>query len=84
MSTEFSAHCVNRIKVSANSAPLDSGGALCWWQTLTMFDSADEEIGRVTLFLTRPDVALPLGDQPPYWDVTTNPPAQLMDGDSPF
>jgi hypothetical protein len=83
MCTEYSAHFVNRIEVKADSAPCDTG-SLCWWQEISLFNDSDQRIGRVVIFLTRPDVALPIGDQPPYWEVTTNPPAQMMDGEAPF
>jgi hypothetical protein len=83
MYTQFSAHSVNRIAVNANSA-LGESGSVYWWQELDLFDEADRKIGRVVLFLTRPDVALPVGDQPPYWGMDLSKPLAMENGEAPF
>jgi hypothetical protein len=70
MSLQVSVYQVARIEVSANGAPLSDGSqTMCWWQELQLFDGSDALIGRVVLHLKSPDVALPVGDQPPYWGV---------------
>jgi hypothetical protein len=79
----FSIHDVDRIEVSAATAPI-AGGLVCWWQTVKFFDSDGAEIGEVVVFLKRPEAAIPTGDQPPYWGMDVSKPAGLMDGDSPF
>ena len=87
MSLQVSVYQVARIVVSANGAPLSDGSqTMCWWQELQLFDGGDALIGRVVLHLTRPEVALPVGDQPPYWGVDPRRVGALalLDGESPF
>lgn len=70
MSLQVSFHRVSRIRVSADGRPLVSrDGQMCWWQSLELFDDQGTCLGQITLHLTRPEVALPTGDQPPYWGV---------------
>ncbi|NCA72759.1 MAG: hypothetical protein EOM91_22430 [Sphingobacteriia bacterium] len=79
----FRVHDVDHIEVTAATAPRD-GGFVCWWQTLTFFDRDGVQLGEVVAFLKRPEAALPIGDQPPYWGMDLSKPAGLMDGESPF
>lgn len=84
MSAEFSVHNVDRITVCASTVPSDDGKTY-WWQTMRFFDCDNNEIGKVVVFLDRPDAALPVGDQPPYWGMDLNKPALLSaDGEAPF
>ena len=70
MSMQASWHQVDRIVVTANGAPLSEGShSMCWWQALELFDRDDALIGRIVLHLTSPEVALPIGEQPPYWGI---------------
>jgi hypothetical protein len=83
MCLSISVHQVARIEVSAVTSPLDRD-ITSWWQILTFFDQQGEKLGELVAFLESPDVALPIGDQPPYWGMDLNKPAGLMDGESPF
>jgi hypothetical protein len=87
MSMQVSLYQVERIEVSANGAPMSDGSQrMCWWQELALYDRDDALIGRVVLHLTSPEVALPVGDQPPYWGVNPRQVGALalLDGESPF
>ena len=87
MSMQVSLYRVERIEVSANGAPLSDGSqTMCWWQELQLYDCDDALIGRVVLHLTSPEVALPVGDQPPYWGVDPRRlgALTLLDGEAPF
>lgn len=83
MNTSISIHGVDRIKVSAASCPSEAG-LMCWWQTLKFFDRQGGELGELVAFLERPEAAIPVGDQPPYWGLDLRQPLGLVDGESPF
>ena len=87
MSMQVNWYQVERIAVSANGAPLSDGSqTMCWWQELQLYDCDDALIGRIVLHLTGPEVALPVGDQPPYWGVDPRQRGALalLEGESPF
>lgn len=80
---EVSIHEVAEIRVEANSAILP-GGEPHYWQVLVMLSKDGRDMGRVTLHLDEPAVALPVGDQPPYWGIDLAKPPALVDGKAPF
>ncbi|AFL72631.1 hypothetical protein [Thiocystis violascens] len=87
MSMQVSWYRVERIQVSANGALLSDGSqTMCWWQELELFDPQDALIGRIVLHLTSPKVALPVGEQPPYWGIDPRQTGALalLDGEAPF
>ena len=86
MSPQISWHDVNRIQVSANGAALPNNQGMCWWQELELFDPDEVLIGRIVLHLKRPEVALPVGDQPPYWGIDPRRRGALamLEGEPPF
>jgi len=79
---KLSIYSVGRIAIKADSAVGDSG--VIRWQRLEFFDRLGSRLGEVVLFLDRAEVALPLGDQPPYWGVDGVKPLDMVDGESPF
>jgi hypothetical protein len=83
---DFCVHRVSKIQVSADSAPVDydDGRRSAYWQTLVFLDDEDRELGTVTLFLANPEVALPVGDQPPYWGIDPSKALMVIDGEAPF
>ena len=87
MSMQVSLYRVERIEVRANGAPMSDGSqTMCWWQELQLFDGDDALIGRIVLHLSRPEVALPIGEQPPYWGIDPRQVGALarLEGESPF
>ena len=80
---EFSVHGVHEIRVSADCRPREGGG-MNHWQQLVFFDASGHMVGEVVLFLDSPEVALPLGDQPPYWGIDPSKPLEVVDGQPPF
>ena len=82
-SGSVSVHDVAAIAVSANSR-LREDGSVCYWQDLSFFDGEGLPVGTLTLFLARPEAALPVGDQPPYWGVDPRSALAVMDGEPPF
>lgn len=67
MPLSINVHDVAKIQVSADGRPFEHQGHMHWWQSLLLFDRHDTLIGEITLHLHHPEVALPVGDQPPYW-----------------
>ncbi len=85
MTIHVSLFAVSRIKVTANGCALaqpDTG--MHWWQELELFDDRDAVIGRIVLHLARAEVALPVGDQPPYWGVDPQRIGVGTDEEAPF
>ena len=78
-----SVHGVEQIEVTAN-ATLRDNGIPVYWQELCFRDGSGLSLGRVTLFLERPEVALPVGSLPPYWGQVLGKPLGLLDGEAPF
>lgn len=78
-----SVHGIEQIEVTANAMLRDDGSPL-YWQELRFRDGSGLSLGRVTLFLERPEVALPVGSLPPYWGLDLGKPLGLLDGDAPF
>lgn len=53
-----------------------------WWQQLHLFDANGTCLACITLQLTEASVALPVGEQPPYWG--SHPRTLAFDEDLPF
>lgn len=86
MSTTISLFDVARIEIRASGAcsPVDQN-QVYWWQTLKMLNSRGETIGEVTLHLADATVALPLGEQPPYFGIDPRRLPVVMEGEvAPF
>jgi hypothetical protein len=83
---DFCVHRVSKIQVSVDSAPVDfeDGRRIAYWQTLVLLDDEGRELGKVTAFLTSPEVALPVGDEPPYWGIDQSKALVVIDGEAPF
>jgi hypothetical protein len=85
MTMQVSLFAVSRIKVTANGCALAPPRlGMHWWQELELFDDRETVIGRIVLHLVRAEVALPVGDQPPYWGIDPQRIPAAMDGESPF
>ena len=86
MSWHIGIHDVARIAVSSDGRPLYAQGDMHWWQTVRLYNREGQEIGEITLHLTGAHVALPVGEQPPYWGIDPRQPSALalIDGESPF
>jgi hypothetical protein len=84
--SEFAVHNVSKIQVEVNSAPVDYADwrRSAYWQTLVLLDDDGRQLGKVVLFLTSPDVALPVGDEPPYWGVDPCRAMVPVNGEAPF
>jgi len=80
---KLSVQHIAEIRVHADSTILASGRP-AYWQTLLLLDKEGRELGRVVLHLDAPGVALPVGDQPPYWGIDPSQPLALVDGKAPF
>lgn len=74
---------VSEIRVEANSGILPNGRPH-YWQALVLLDAQGRNLGRVTLHLDSPGVALPVGSQPPYWGIDLDKPLALVEGKPPF
>lgn len=74
---------VAEIRVEANSSILPAGRPH-YWQSLVLLDAQGRDLGRVTLHLDSPGVALPIGSQPPYWGIDLEKPLALVEGKPPF
>jgi hypothetical protein len=71
---------VAEIRAEANSGILPNGRPH-YWQALVLLDAQGNDLGRITLHLDSPEVALPVGDQPPYWGIDlTKPLAAQLEG----
>ena len=76
-------HGIEQIEVTANASQREDGSPV-YWQELSFRDGKGLLLGRVTLFLERPEAALPVGSQPPYWGCDLRKPFGLVDGEAPF
>ncbi len=72
MAVYLSLHGVSRMALRADGHALVAGeSAMHWWQVLALYDREGMLIGEITLHLTNPEAALPMGEQPPYWGMPT-------------
>jgi hypothetical protein len=62
MSVSLDVHHVARVEVSAYSRKVSGADWRAHWQKLELFDSENNPIGEVTLFLDQPIAALAIGD----------------------